>query len=135
MVGFTTLLLRYMLQNFVSISSLLKTFLRILIALSNKNALGFFWSNKPHIPQEKPKTYKLKYKDKSQYLIRLDNYKKAIKYFWDIADRKRLKIIFVGFVTSKPPDRAQMALELLNSLVKERKETEISASLSLKIRK
>ena len=120
----------------MSISSLLKTFLRILIALGSKNALGFFWSNKPHIPQEKPKTYKLKYKDKSQYLIRLNNYKKAKKYCWDIADRKRLKnIIFEGFETSKPPDRAQMALELLNSLVKERKETETSASLSLKIRK
>ena len=111
----------------MSISSLLKTFLRILIALGSKNALGFFWSNKPHIPQEKPKTYKLKYKDKSQYLIRLNNYKKAKKYCWDIADRKRLKnIIFEGFETSKPPDRAQMALELLNTSIKQRKETEIS---------
>merc|ERR1712121_519114 len=73
-VGFTTLLLRYMLQNFVSISSLVKTFLRILIAPGSRNALGFFWSNKPHIPQEKLRTYKLEYKDKSQYLITLNNY-------------------------------------------------------------
>ena len=66
----------------------------------------------------------------------MNNYKKVKKYCREIADRKRLKnIIFEGFETSKPPDRAQMALEVLNSLIKERKETEISASLSLKIRK
>ena len=41
LVGFTTLLLRYILQNFVSISSLVKTFLRILIAPGSRNALGF----------------------------------------------------------------------------------------------
>ena len=131
LVGFTTLLLRYILRNFVSISSLVRTFLRILIAPGS-----VFWSNNSHIPQGKPKTYKFKYIDKSQYLIKLNNYKKAKKYCREIADRKRLKnIIFEGFETSKPPDRAQMALELLNSLVKERKETETLASLSLKIRK
>ena len=127
LVGFTTLLLRYILCNFVSISSLVRTFLRILIAPGS-----VFWSNNSHIPQGKPKTHKFKYQDKSQYLIKLNNYKKAKKYCREIADRKRLKnIIFEGFETSKPPDRAKMALEVLNSLIKVRKETEISASLSL----
>ena len=114
LVGFTTLLLRYILRNFVSISSLVRTFLRILIAPGS-----VFWSNNSHIPQGKQKTYKFKYIDKSQYLIKLNNYKKAKKYCREIADRKRLKnIIFEGFETSKPPDRAKMALEMLNSVIK-----------------
>ena len=72
------------------------------------------------------------YKDQDQYYMRLDYLEKAKEYYNKTGDKQEPKFNdFEGFETSKPPDRAQMALELLNSSIKERKETERSANLSL----
>ena len=119
-VGFTTLLLRCILGKFVSVSNFVKTFLRILIAPDSRNTSGYLWSNNPLIPQRKPKIYKFEYRDKTQYPIRLKNYKKLRKYcrYITIGDRKRLKYdISEGFETSKHLDKLQIALKLLHSMI------------------
>ena len=117
-VGFTTLLLRCILGKFVSVLNFVKTFLRILIAPDSRNASGYLWSNNPLIPQRKPKICKFKYRDKTQYPIRLNNYKKVRKYCKEIGDRKRLMYdISKGFETYKPPDKLQIALKLLHSML------------------
>ena len=101
----------------MSVSNFVKTFLRILIAPDSRNASGYLWSNNPLIPQRKPKIYKFKYRDKTQYPIRLNNYKK-VKYCRDIGDRKRLKYDnSEGFETSKHLDKLQIALKLLHSMI------------------
>ena len=124
-VGFTTLLLRCILGKFVSISNFIKTFLRIQITSDSRNASGYFWSNTPLIHQRNPKIYKFKYRDKTQYPIRLNNHKKVRKYCRDIGDRKRLKYdSSEGFETSKPPDKLQIALKLLHSMMELIKEIE-----------
>ena len=123
-VGFTTLLLRCILGKFVSISNFIKTFLRIQITSDSRNASGYFWSNTPLIHQRNPKIYKFKYRDKTQYPIRLNNHK-VRKYCSDIGDRKRLKYdSSEGFETSKPPDKLQIALKLLHSMMELIKEIE-----------
>ena len=112
--------MRCILGKFVSVSNFVKTFLRILIAPDSRNASGYLWSNNPLIPQRKPKIYKFEYRDKTQYPIRLKNYKKLRKYcrYITIGDRKRLKYdISEGFETSKHLDKLQITLKLLHNMI------------------
>jgi len=102
----------------VSVANFVKTFLRILIAPDSRYASGHFWSNNPLIPQRKPKICKFKYRDKTQYTIRLNNHKKVKKCCREIGDRKRLKYdVSEDFETYKPPDELQITLKLFHSMI------------------